>query len=450
MTTQLRIDPDYSSVQIDQTNSVVDLVSGADVITATANQLAAIQAATSPTALNPFMTRSAVAPWLGVLNVADYGAVGDDSTDDTAALNAAFAAIRALNAAQGKYAALLLGCDKIYKITAPLNLTNVDHVIIYGNNAIIKSYGLNGKVALDMLGSMNVQVVSLHFTSDATNPPSCHVSLGRSTTGGGEGSSQNLFTSCTFNGYWTKYAVYNDSCELCVIDRCSGSCSGPATAMGGVFYGGYDDESIPSDFVTRSSTHSAAMIFIEHCNFGCANTLTNFVPYYIGHIAGGVTLRDTYGYTYNDMPVVKTNGDVFGLTITNLLCEGSPDKALYFSARSGAGEVRDVFISGCNFGLNANYQIYQDAGCILKRMTIVSSEGSVAPGSASALYFAGSVEHCKINQWWAQDSGTVYFYDLLFSRVELFYHTIIVDHTNICNEIMNYGAATCDIGYSFI
>lgn len=415
----------------------------------TAGVWAGLAAASSPGAGNPLMTRSAITPWVGALNVADYGAVGDGSTDDTAALQATITAARALNVAQGKYAAIFFQQDKIYKTTSPLNLTNADHIVIYGNNAIIKSYGLNGKVALDMLGSAHIYIEHLHFTSDATNPPSCHVSLGRSTTGGGEGASQNTFFHCSFSGYWTAYAIYNDSCELCLITHPTISCSGPTTAKGGMYYAAYDDESIPSDFVTRSATHSAAITAIEHANVGCANTLTQFVPFFIGHQAAQVAIRDSFGYTYNSMPVLKTYGDVYGLTISNFLCEGAIDKAIYFAARAGSGTVREVLISGAHLGSNANYGMFQDAGHNIYRLTVQSSE-CVCSGNASAIRFEGAVWMSKIDQWSLLDTGTVYVYDLYYSRVELVYHTITLPHFNVGNEIRAFGAGTCDIGYTFI
>jgi hypothetical protein len=368
----------------------------------------------------------------------EFGAVGDGVTDDTDALNKAFDAIRAITGAQGKYAVLTLEQSKTYRITGSINLTNLDYVLVRGNHARIKSYGLDGKAAFDLLGSMSITIEQLHFESDSVDPPSCHISYGRSTTGGGEGSSQNILYDCTFTGYWTTYAIYNDSCELCLIDRCAVSCSGPATAKGGIYYGGYDDESIPSDFVTRSATHSASMIFIDHCNVGGNyGVVTQYVPYYFSQ-CGAVSLINSFGYTYNDMPVVKTNGTIYGLILDNLVFEGYTDNALYFEARAGAGEVRDAFINNVHFGTNTNYMVYEEAGVTLNRMTLQSCEG-VTPGNTSSMYFAGIVDSSKIESWWNLNTGALYVYDCINTRIEVYYHTVTIGRLNIRNDILYFG-----------
>jgi hypothetical protein len=370
----------------------------------------------------------------GVYNVLAYGAKGDGTTDDTTAIQAAIDAIRAAVPDNRAYRRILyFAPGKTYNVESSIDFTNLDYVIVEGNEAVISAVGgLDGYPLWDMLGSSQCELRNLYFFGSETNPPVVLLSLGRSTAEGGE-SSNNVFHHCHFYGYWTKYAIYNDSAEQCEFFKCKSLCYGPVTAKGGLYYSAYDDESIPSLYTTRSATNSAACLVMDYCDVSCYGTLTNFIPYYLS-VTDQVSLFNCFGATYNSYPIIKTNGNTSNLTIDTLLCEGTPDKTIWFSARSGSGTIKNVSIIGCGFGTYTTYGIYQDAGTSIRRMFVRSSSGATA-GNASALAFAGAVYYSDIDQWWNSDTGTLAFADLYQSRVGLVDHTLTISGTQTLNQI---------------
>lgn len=97
--------------------------------------------------------------------VADYGAIGNGTTDDTAAIQAA------LTAAAGQ--TLVLAANAIYKCTSSLTVSGS----IQGNNATFKFYGTTPGNATGSLLYTNVEGNLLDFIIDGTNMTSVQCGL---------------------------------------------------------------------------------------------------------------------------------------------------------------------------------------------------------------------------------------------------------------------------------
>lgn len=367
----------------------------------------------------------------GKYHVADYGAVGDGSTDDTAAFQAAIAAVKARTVSSSKKAIIYLAPGKHYKITDSLDLTNIFDVVIDGGTLNTKiTYAdadatAANRVLFDCLGSGWLTFKNFQVSGDTTDIPAVCISLGRSDTS--ENAGTNVIERVYITGYWSLAAIYNVSAELTTYRNIWVEVYGPdtATTKYGVYVSGVNDLSVGSH-VTRSATSSAASQWFTNFFIGTAD-LTNslFVPIYL-HATGAVAIRDGYVFTYDSQPAVKFCGSVDGVVIDNLLVEGNPDKSIYFSAYSGAGTVNAVSIINSALGAYANYGIYSDAGVSVLRLNVRNCGGYKTATTTSAIKFAGPVENADIDTWWSYSEGTFEAADFLLSRLHVRQHTVTI------------------------
>jgi hypothetical protein len=123
----------------------------------------------------------AATPAFAPANVRDFGARGDGTGDDTAAINAAIAHIRAVQSATNQhFAPKLIFPNGLYIAAGTINLTGLHSLnfLIDGDGSVIHSTAA-GRPALDALGSRWLTIRDLTITSDAATPPSIGLQLGR-------------------------------------------------------------------------------------------------------------------------------------------------------------------------------------------------------------------------------------------------------------------------------
>ena len=367
----------------------------------------------------------------GTYHVANYGAVGDGATDDTAAIAAALVAIRARDAGKVKSAVLRLTPGANYLVTNSLNMTDIADVTIDGGAVETRITYADAdataaeRVLFDCLGSARLTFRNFTVYGDATNIPATFFSLGRSTDVNGLDSGNHIFDHVVCQGYWTVAAIYNVSSELMKLTNVWIIPTGPTGCKYGVFASGTNDESIGSEYATRYSAGSPTMacVWIQNFNIGSGVTPTAYVPIKFGPEAGSLTIRDGYAYTYDDKPIIETTGNTYDLLIQNVLCEGAVDKTIHFS---GTGTVYGVTIDGCNLGEYATTGVYQEATATVRGLTIQNTRGSVRSSSPqeSAMTFAGAVYSANIGKWWNAEIGTLTFDDLFYSRLAIANHTL--------------------------
>lgn len=177
----------------------------------------------------------------------DYGAVGDGVTDDTAALNAMFNALRAqiaaLNDFSTKYQVDLSGTYACGNV----NVTGINSVGTTIRGGRIKGI-VAGKPIFDMVGSRGVRLKDVTFFGDSTNIPSCAYQAARCTT------PQLAFCDwCEFDNVCT-LGFYSVSSVLCYGQESSrhNHCryfNYSPTGRAGVFEG-YDAIAFTSDYQT--------------------------------------------------------------------------------------------------------------------------------------------------------------------------------------------------------
>lgn len=360
-----------------------------------------------------------------VYHVDAYGAVGDGTADDTAAFAAVLTAIRARDAGKVKSAVLKLTPGANYLITNSLNLTDIADVTIDGGTSETRITYADAdattakRVLFDCLGSARLTFRDFTVWGDSTNVPAVFFSFGRSTDANGEDSGQNKVQNVHCRGYWTVAAFYNVASELMHLSDVWVLTSGPTGCKYAVFASGTNDESVGSEYATRSATVSMACVWVNNFNIGSGATPTAYIPFKFGPEAGNITIRDGYAYTYDSQPIIQTTGNTYNLVVENLLCEGAPDNSIHFTAYSGAGTIRNVTLIGVALGNYAALGIKQDAGTIIQSLAIINCQGNTV-ANASSMSFLGEVNDSYIGRWWTTaGSGTVTLNKFYNSRLHL-------------------------------
>jgi hypothetical protein len=362
-----------------------------------------------------------------------YGAGG---ADDTVAFENMFAAIRARSAGRTKNALIELEPGANYTISGSLNLTDMEAVEIDGKSFLTTiTYAdadatATNRVLFDCIGSARLTFKNFTVTGDSTNVPAVAFSLGRSTTAvTGTDSGQITFERIAIKGFWSKAGIYNTGAELVKLSQVWITVSGPDTAgtKFGVLISDANDLSIGSEYATHSIYYSPTCPWIENCSVGGGGgwSTGTFIPFSLRHANSGA-MRDSYAYTYASMPCVRFHGTTTGFVIDNLLCEGSPDKSIWFAEYSGAESIIDVSLRNVQFGGYANHGIYSDAAISLYFLTVENCTGFKTATSTSKIKFLGTVQSSNIDKWWTFVNGTMEFADLYYSRLRTKLQTLTI------------------------
>lgn len=206
-----------SVLQSSAAGSALNLSGSAQVfITASAAVFNALDGSSGIIATNSTASRALIDRAADVINVKDFGAKGDNTTDDTAAINAAFAYAR--GTLLGTYQTRILFPPGIYVTTAPINLTGFGNTSDYFQDLVIDGYGATihckmagSTAAVDMMGSRWVTINGLAIYGDPSTTPTFGLQLGRVTTLGA--SDMHKFNNVRVFGYFVTSAIYNFGSE---------------------------------------------------------------------------------------------------------------------------------------------------------------------------------------------------------------------------------------------
>lgn len=165
----------------------------------------------------------------GVITPEQYGAVGDNQTntgtDDGAALNLAFAALRTAVAAStdGSGAVILDLQGLSYKTTIPLDATNIVGFNWQVRNGTIWGH-CTGKAVIDASGSRGGHWENILIYGDSTNIPRTGWQAARVDSGfygAGQNIDRNLIEKMHIRGYFTVSAHYALGQESTTYLKCS-------------------------------------------------------------------------------------------------------------------------------------------------------------------------------------------------------------------------------------
>lgn len=196
--------------------------------------------------------------------VTQYGATGNGTTDDTAAINAAFAAVRAAVStslvSQGATLTIVFDAGT-YLISDSINVTGIQAInfIVQGNGACILAK-CTGKPAIDMLGSRWFTVNDLSIWGDSTLVPTYGVQIGRiSSASVGDGCFNNL----TIQGYYSVACFYNFAAEGMVYNKPRFYNDSSAASSYCLIMDSNNYQNITSAFITETSPVGTARSFNE-------------------------------------------------------------------------------------------------------------------------------------------------------------------------------------------
>lgn len=154
---------------------------------------------------------------MGQWNVADYGALGDNATDDTAAIQACIDAMPTTKATLY----IPYGANGVYRISDTIRFRDTQRcriIMAGGVIAAMEGSDFNGKPLLDVCGSNYLYARGLDFDSrDSDNYPVAAMVTGR--TNDNPGGAQT-FEACQWQGHYTLATVYNASAEVISFVHC--------------------------------------------------------------------------------------------------------------------------------------------------------------------------------------------------------------------------------------
>lgn len=330
------------------------------------------------------------------VNVLDYGAIPNGTTDCTSAIQAAIDSINVTNGG-----GIVYFPKGVYKTTATITVPWTGSGIILqgaggpnqtsneGTSVILGVH--TGEAIVSLQGAVFCQINDMVLRGDATSTPQCGLLLGRN----GPGSAGwHSFRNMGCRGSYSVAAMYNvasegnsySDCwfaldEDCDAEKCvylsNGNNGGltpvtPLTAstlLGADFY--------TCNFYNNTLTSGAACIYID--TSGSVGSLNFYGGYLI--LANGHFVRMTTGIIDGD--------DSFGpFTFTGMGAErpggvGTEQSGFYFSSQAGADntQIQGLAIIGCQFHMENGYFLRQDNFTVIANSVVLASSGKTLAGA---------------------------------------------------------------------
>lgn len=235
-------------------------------LSAVTNGLVVVADANDPTLLSLVALDQVASSEVGVLDATSFGAVGDGVTDDTAALNAWAAAIRAVPLVNGLFRPVRAVLPAaVYRCNGSVNMTDINGLQhgIEATGAVIHSFAA-GKAALDFLGSRWLRVNGLRVYGDPSAPPRVGIQIGRYTNV--MAVDNNTFTGLHMTGRYTLAGFLNYGSETSLLSRVyiDNAQPGSLDSFAAIFDGA-NRWTIASDFVTVTASVDTAQTFNDVC-----------------------------------------------------------------------------------------------------------------------------------------------------------------------------------------
>lgn len=187
-----------------------------------------------------------------------FGALADGTTDDSAAINLAFAYLKSVVATnQGGH---MLFPPGVYKVQSSIGAhgivpyTNAHITLIegYGAKILVNTDDLQGKVILDLRGSTNIRVKGLEISSFVLSAiePKVGLAWGRTSSTLPNNTDRNNFEDVRVTGRYSLAAAYNSQSEANGYYSCQFLNASSTTTSYGMVLDGINHFNVASDFTT--------------------------------------------------------------------------------------------------------------------------------------------------------------------------------------------------------
>jgi hypothetical protein len=225
----------------------------------------------------------------------------DGTTDDTAALNAAFNYVRASRTIGGLLVAKLVMPSGNCIISGSINATGITgfspfEIDAYGTTLTANT---GGTPVIDALGSRYVSINGLTIIGGTTSPPNIGLQIGRTNTTALNSADNWRLTNVTISGSFTFAALYNLNAETSVFDHLMAwnSYAGSYTACFSVVMDGLNHWNASSAFVTESQPTNTPQSFNEDVFINLDERATaGCTPLWLGNVN---RLRAVSSYSAN-------------------------------------------------------------------------------------------------------------------------------------------------------
>ena len=322
-----------------------------------------------------------------VANVFDFGAVGNGTTDDTAAINAAIASINTgtngggtVFFPRGNY----LTTSTIYLPQSVILLgTGRRPGPISGNPANIEGSCIIGKhsgaAIISSKGSAFTGLQHISLYGDQTTPPKTGLCVGRTT--GGASSGRQYFEDIVVAGYFTKAAIYSIAVEESTWLNVDGVLLGGGAKY--TFYTSKTDDLNVDSLTSDSNWNANTFIGFNLLN---QSNEANSAAIYINVAIG------TQGWTFRDGFTGMTSGAnsshiwinvvedstyirdfVFDCVSSESVSNASPPIQVFKVTSSVSCSLHGLVIRSCTPGQvlgGTQYYLYADDGIILDGLVL--------------------------------------------------------------------------------
>jgi hypothetical protein len=291
------------------------------------------------------------------VNVMDFGARGDDATDDTAAINQALAFARGkvsgtngpFVGTNGPYAHLVFPSGHRFRINSALNFTGFS-----GNGFDVDMMGASidchakGQICIDATGDNEMRFHSVRVVGDPNDMPRIGMQIGRTDTLN-TSADNNTFENLTIIGQFSFTAFYNFAAETTTFIHPEFWNFSGRPGSYALVQDDYDHFNMTSTFQTITATVDKPSSFNENVFVGAdvRGGVGQTVPMWLGGTSrhsfirsyaaggGGACAPTCYGVVlfneggvYNQMLHMDTHIETAGLTDIFLIA-GDPQQAIY-------------------------------------------------------------------------------------------------------------------------
>lgn len=278
-----------------------------------------------------------------VINVKDFGAVGDGVTDDTTAITAAHTAMVSGGA--------LYFPSGTYKVSSAITLSKTGAYIGDGFGATIFSTTSASATIFNVTASF-AELFAMQFKASVTRTSGAFVVLS---------GARVRFSNFYMTGFWTGIQTTGTSVTIengIMLDGVA------ANAIGVLAGGGADVtvRDITMDAAAQISAGirvtNAADVTVEDCNLIHAGVALHIIPG-AGQSVASVWANDCFFDNSSYGAVLDTTGgNIIRIIFDQCWFSSSTNQGVILSKTSGSGTLAGVLFDGCQFFLNGSHGLW--------------------------------------------------------------------------------------------